>query len=352
MSGDYVITLVHGTWARKASWADENSVLCRGLRDQLQSSLLAFERFQWSGRNLFSARRNASHRLVAHIKQMSERWPNARHYIIAHSHGGNIALYALRDDEVNRVVTGVVCLATPFLHARPRNLGSHGKEDVSMMMALFFGGLMGLLIGVLTETLFPSLGHWLDEFASLRKLVFWLPAIAMVGACFWLTSRWAQWGDRLLRELAFPDLDRRRLLIVRTVGDEAQAALAGTQAIGWVSMRIWRPLSALTEKAENARGWRKVALGQVPMVLQLLTSLLLIPTLVLVSVLMGAFAPDLVLVSPFIDMAIEATPQGSWVVHQLPSGQDHRLSHGQSYNDPRTVTLVAEWLNSSGTAVN
>jgi len=140
-------------------------------------------------------------------------------------------------------------------------------------------------------------------------------------------------------------------LIVRTVGDEAQAALAGTQVIGWLSMRIWRPISGLAGRAENAHGWRRIALSQLPMVLKIFTILLLIPILALVSIFIGAFAPDLILASPFIDMAIEATPQGSWVVHQLPSVSNHQLSHSQSYNDSRTVALIAEWLNSSGTAL-
>jgi len=97
MSGEYVITLVHGTWARKASWTDESSVLCRGLKDQCSSSLLIFERFQWSGHNLFSARKNASNRLVAHMKQLIQRWPNARHYIIAHINCPTVKVITTRE---------------------------------------------------------------------------------------------------------------------------------------------------------------------------------------------------------------------------------------------------------------
>jgi pimeloyl-ACP methyl ester carboxylesterase len=128
MSVEYIVTIVHGTWARKASWTDESSSLCRGLRDAFPPSSVVFKPFHWSGRNSFSARKKATNGLVTHMKQLIQTWPNARHYIIAHSHGGNIALHALRDNEVNRKVTGIVCLATPFLHARPRDLGPYGAQ--------------------------------------------------------------------------------------------------------------------------------------------------------------------------------------------------------------------------------
>lgn len=66
-----------------------------------------------------------------------------------------------------------------------------------------------------------------------------------------------------------------------------------------------------------------------------------------VSLGQGREGPASVMASPFIDTAIEAIPQGSWMVHQLPSGNNHQLFHRQSYNDARTVALVADWLNAS-----
>src|SRR5262245_54765385 len=48
--------------------------------------------------------------------------PNSPCFIIAHSHGGNIARYALHDPEFAARAAGVVTLATPFLTGKPRNV--------------------------------------------------------------------------------------------------------------------------------------------------------------------------------------------------------------------------------------
>jgi hypothetical protein len=340
MSVEYVVTLVHGTWARNASWTDESSSLCRGLRDGFPPSSVIFERFQWSGRNSFSARRKATNGLAAHMKRVVRKWPNARHYIIAHSHGGNIALYALRDNEVNRAVAGIVCLATPFLHARPRDLGPHWESHLMAMSVILCAVFFGLGVAILSAW-FPILNE-LPDFVGVFFSAIGVVVVTVV------VLIWEKWGGRLLQQLSFPNIEPNRLLIVRTIGDEAQAALAGAQVIGWLSMRIWRPIGRLSGKAMEARGVWRIVLMYPGGLLAMLAALLLIPLVVLLSILLFAFGPDLALASPFVDIAIEFTPQDSWMVHQQPSLDGQQLSHSQSYEDPRTVALIASWIKTGG----
>ena len=114
-----VITLVHGTWAKNAPWTHPESPLCKALNDQLGSAHIWT--FLWSGRNSHNARVSAALDLRAHLHSLKLKFPRSRHYLIAHSHGGNVCLYALREKALRDGISGVVCLSTPFLVAPPRD---------------------------------------------------------------------------------------------------------------------------------------------------------------------------------------------------------------------------------------
>jgi len=91
----YVITLVHGTFAPHSAWTVDGSLLRNTFRTVLDGDV-AFEPFAWSGNNSRTARATASEDLVAHLDRIHAEYPLALHAIVAHSHGGNIALRALR----------------------------------------------------------------------------------------------------------------------------------------------------------------------------------------------------------------------------------------------------------------
>lgn len=331
----YVVTLVHGTWASGTTWIRENSSMCRELKALLPSPVIV-EPFRWSGRNSFSARRKATGELVIHLRQLLQRWPEAYHYVVAHSHGGNVALNALRDGDLNRGVVGIACLATPFLHIRPRDLGPYGSEHLGCMSLLLVSVFGGVAAAVATQ--------WLPVVTRLPAFVGWLLSGAGGIAAILGALQWQRWGSKLVAEFALPEIAAGRLLIVRTTGDEAQAALAGTQVVGWLSMRVWLAFSRVAGRAEGVRGPWRILLAYPAAFLTGLAAFLLVPVVGLVSVLLFAFGPGLALAGPFVDIAVEATPPGSWTVHQLPRFDGQRLSHSHSYDDPRAFRLIAEWM--------
>lgn len=126
-----VVTLVHGTFARHAPWMQdtpkkvEEGALCSALRG-IEGT--AIRRFCWSGGNSHSARLQAGHDLAIYMQDVKKQFPDdARHFIIAHSHGGNVALYAMEHEgptgkKLGEDVTGVITLATPFLTLTKRPL--------------------------------------------------------------------------------------------------------------------------------------------------------------------------------------------------------------------------------------
>jgi hypothetical protein len=123
---DVVVTLVHGTWAHGAAWTQPNSPFCKQLTEELHFRGVAkvtFPPFKWSGGNTHLDRRLASIQLRKHLRRQLRTEPAARHYVVAHSHGGNVTLRAVRNSPaLCQKVSGIAAIATPFLTFRQRSL--------------------------------------------------------------------------------------------------------------------------------------------------------------------------------------------------------------------------------------
>jgi pimeloyl-ACP methyl ester carboxylesterase len=124
----YLITLIHGTFARDADWAGPGSEFQTALQERLREPA-SFRTFNWSGANSHDARKRAGAELAAHIRQLGQENPGWPHVLVAHSHGGNVACYALEDPEARRNVVLIVTLGTPFIQCRVRRIG--GTREVS-----------------------------------------------------------------------------------------------------------------------------------------------------------------------------------------------------------------------------
>lgn len=118
---DAVVTLVPGTWAGKAAWIRADSRLSKALT----TAGCQVVPFGWSHSNCYRARTRAALRLAEQLQGEIKENPGARQWIVAHSHGGNIALHAvryLRNSCADAPRVSTVTLATPFIHARRRVL--------------------------------------------------------------------------------------------------------------------------------------------------------------------------------------------------------------------------------------
>ena len=82
----FVVTLIHGTFARKASWIQPGSTLQTSLQMKLGGSV-EFIPYQWSGGNSHKSRLDAGHKLAHFMQNTIATYPQSEHYIIAHSHG-------------------------------------------------------------------------------------------------------------------------------------------------------------------------------------------------------------------------------------------------------------------------
>jgi hypothetical protein len=119
----WIVTLVHGTGGGTSPWTYRGSAFAKRLEAALPGTVL-FERFGWSGRNLHSDRHAAADTLAAELASRIAAFPDARHVVIGHSHGGNVALGALNlVPTLQPLLHSVVCLSTPFFVPSPRDNG-------------------------------------------------------------------------------------------------------------------------------------------------------------------------------------------------------------------------------------
>jgi hypothetical protein len=146
------ITLIHGTWGRgffpgvptkKPRWFEEGSAFRAMLESELKDRGFRYKisEFSWSGSNSIIERDQAARELAGNL---SRQVITQRSLLIGHSHGGNIALRALKLLGEQRGPAWVATMATPFLQIKaiPGGQASRLYERMSF-------GLVALALSVL-----------------------------------------------------------------------------------------------------------------------------------------------------------------------------------------------------------
>jgi|KBSMisStaDraftv2_1062788.scaffolds.fasta_scaffold101215_1 hypothetical protein len=233
------VTLVHGTNARGATWTRLDSQLCQSMLQTFPGANIAS--FTWSGRNSALARQAAAVDFALWMRARHEQFPDALHYIVAHSHGGNVVLKGLSAAGSPIPIAGVACLSTPFLQARRRHLGEHGPSYL-------WGALGCLIVGVLLLVFGPSRDVDADSLrfaGSGDMLSFWYQALfvwalglLMIPVTMW-ERRAPVAAEQFASACALHLSSDLNLLIVRSSGDEASGLLMAAQFVSWVAGVVW-----------------------------------------------------------------------------------------------------------------
>jgi hypothetical protein len=243
-----LIILVHGTWGRgffpkcrevslyppnKRWWFEEGSPFRTRLDAALKNASLdwSVRPFLWSGANSVNARNSAAKELSVCLRKDLEDHPDATAIIIAHSHGGNVALRALQYLDypiVNR--TRVVSLATPFLRVFAR------EPSLSTVVKLLLWGavtffVMPIFLAIVVIGNIAS--NWMPEWSVFIFVgVSWM-ILMPVTALFvtrWLIAFFTDHRAALAIEEAANYNTRGaaapRVFVIRGVDDEASLSLA------------------------------------------------------------------------------------------------------------------------------
>jgi len=268
-----ILHLVHGTFAREAEWIQPDSSLAKAVKSRITREV-TIAPFIWTGANSHSARQKAGTELAARISDYSQHQPGVPQYIIAHSHGGNVAAYALSKGETSSRVAGVACLGTPFIKAHARDLAGSRRlvqwilMAVVLMICLLVIGISTLgfevaynpkLVVEIAESTGPPLPSALTD--ANWAPYFWfglylLIAFAIGWGLFRLVVRlWrfflqkeipkvAKLQSELIERLTAV-FDNTPLLIINAQNDEAAWWLSTISRLASTVYRIWKPSTFL-----------------------------------------------------------------------------------------------------------
>ncbi|MCX6214109.1 alpha/beta fold hydrolase [Spirosoma sp.] len=401
-----VITLVHGTFATHAPWIQADSLMCRALHKHFGDTTQVIP-FTWSGGNTHSARQKASKRLRDHLTDQVETYKDAHHYLVCHSHGGNVALHAISGTPLEDQISGVVCLATPFLVARKRNLGGDlGKH---------FTGAAGLVVAIVTGVMFGILPSWISPFRVRATVGVGLATLLVGLPMYFIAQRWLKFADGLLKDLTSPAIDPEKVIIMRSPADEASGALSLFQFVSHLSVRLYTTLFDLYEWTE------RVAVKLVKQKRRLVTTLIISiivfsgllyvilngeygsqsdwfstgiyllvvlvffigasayclltgreesvtfffqlpgavvawPVSLLLIILLLPFGWEIALANILLDVTAESTPIGSWRVQlwEPPTSDSlvaRPLMHSVLYEDSRVLESICQWIESRNSRI-
>jgi hypothetical protein len=167
--------------------------------------------FHWSGSNSITVRSRAAQILREELEKTLKQFPNSFQAVIGHSHGGNVALEALRSTQVAPAPSWLlVSLATPFL--------TIGEKNNSGRLFRYVQYLRGGLLCALGALIFPHLwaygvrGISLENIAIAVILLLGVEAIAVGFGNFPTTKKYIT--DKSIS-----------MLVLRSIDDEANLAL-------------------------------------------------------------------------------------------------------------------------------
>ena len=359
-------TLIHGTFSAKADWVHESEdVNSQGFRALMKDKFVDTEiQFDvppaWGGEGLIpfkdltnQARLEGAEQLKNHVKDNPKK---QKQFMISHSHGGNLAMYALQDESVSQKIDGLICLATPFLYPRLRPL-----SVVALTLSLAIMSI-GVLQFIWSLNLLES--SWLYWLGSVVMILF---AIVIPAALIWLiayerllrTRRGDKKLSNLLDKLSYRD-PGIPILLIRASGDEASGLLRGAQFLNWlggVGMRLGGgQLYILVCAVALYLSWMAYkGSDMVPaFVLPALQKGLIISSAIMV-VLLIALTISRIFVGfdawrwvGEVETMVEDGPPGvpAELVVSRPSTSQLSLSHTHIYTQPETVEAIYQWCKS------
>jgi hypothetical protein len=347
-----VISFVPGTYSFGA-WTRPNAPFRTAIEAELGPQTV-FRTFSWSGWNGQKSRILASLSLREFLLDGLREHPDARHVIIAHSHGGNVALYALRDRALRERIAGLVCLATPFINTKPRRPSTRAVIAWGLPLLVLFPLLCGViwLAQYMLRDMWEGWSLWrIVSLIGSGILVFKLLQILYLSwriSVDWLSRLLKRWLRRQLRRAArcYPRIRAGALpvLAVTAPQDEAHLLLRSVQTLGdaplgllynpvfcgisflWTCVAIFNNLTAATGSDFSA--WKY--------------AILVAPAMAFSGALLGA---QIILLTPFATM-FQMVARG----HPLGYGIEHfllnivvRIRSVQAGSVPRLNPKTLSW---------
>lgn len=244
MPASVTVVVVHGTFDRAALWAQRGSLLNNSLADALPADAEIIV-YSWSARNSIRARDEAVAGLTRLVQSTVAADGSTRIFLVAHSHGGTIALQAVANADIGDQCAGIACLATPFLQFLPRDLGNAALLSAAAAAFALPIGLASLIFYLALLPWFSAKGYY-GETVGLYYIVVLSAFTLYVNFCSNVQRGWSDRATTLVRPAVAIAPDS--LLLLRASADEASAVLGMTAAISILATKVWTSLQSMVDQ--------------------------------------------------------------------------------------------------------
>lgn len=364
----YLFTLIHGTFAANSTWVnDHEHDNPDGFRARLKAALNKPTSFSatppWGStlitrrwRDLTNASRlNGADNLRRHILSLP-RQNKQKHFLVAHSHGGNVAMYAMQDKAVQERVDGLICISTPFLYPRRRPLSILA---LTLSLAIMTVGVWQFI----SETALLN-NHWLAWLSAISLLIV---AILIPAFLIWVVSKEryqqklknSQTLNEHVQRLSYKD-PKKPILLIRSAGDEASGLLRGAQFLSWLGGIVMKVggrqlyvLSCLTTISISMIAY--LGVGSMPQHTMSILNFLMITSSAIMTILLMSLTISRLSVGfdawqwvGELETMIEDGPPGikaELIVITPRHFKGGGLSHTAVYNEIEAIHAIATWCN-------
>ncbi len=196
--------------------------------------------------------------------------PDADLFVVGHSHGGSVALYAMKEDSIGKSIRGVACLSTPFLVTRRRNnifwqVESEAQKNV--LRDAFYAAMFSMLLAAIVTTYALMTRPWqkFDIGRYPKETMEVLLAVYAAGLVAHLISgkarsavtqrsleciaRFVRSTVTIEKALDLNGLSSKRIFIARSIADEASSFIGSAQLVAWLATRVWLEMERLGSRA-------------------------------------------------------------------------------------------------------
>jgi hypothetical protein len=248
----YSITLIHGTFANKEEdrdWTLPGSQAAEILCEAIGPAANVTDPFVWSGQNRHSARLRGGECLAKKLITKGPKSVGEKRVLIGHSHGGNVIMYALKAlakaGQLD-LVDGVVCLATPHITVKGRNL-KPGLTAIGALVGFVLAAVYAVGITVPAYNAGFELGPYLGTlFLAGFFVVFVFPIVFLSGR---VHDKIEQKAKDKAAQIETPALDETPILSIKVKGDEAFRLLSTQYLLSRLANPAWNHGIALVGRA-------------------------------------------------------------------------------------------------------
>ena len=167
-----LIIFIPGTFDKEHEWTKRGGDIPEKLRQSQIFHDAEFKVHEWDYANSHFSRQEAGFELAAKISALDAKKHFHRRIIIAHSHGGNVALYAARHLDNQGISTEIICLGTPFLPVRFWN-SLRFEFPIIVTFRLVISMAIGLMLAVVLYHAICIFGI-IEAMSPLGESLMWL----------------------------------------------------------------------------------------------------------------------------------------------------------------------------------